>query len=76
MRRGVEPAAPPGAPRAILIVAQSRTALVRELRELIEALDRRVPRVDRSGEASIAHDAAALRTRALERLAELDAPDH
>lgn len=45
--------------------------LARELLELIAALDRRVPRVERAGEASIASDAAALRTKALRRLTEL-----
>ena len=45
--------------------------LRRELRELIEALDRRLPSVERLGEAAIARDAAALRTRAIARLAEL-----
>ena len=42
-----------------------------ELEELIKALDRRVPRVERLGEATIARDAAALRARAIARLAEL-----
>ena len=49
----------------------TRTA-VRELRELIAALDRRVPQVHRAGEPSIARDAAALRTRALRRIEELE----
>jgi hypothetical protein len=47
------------------------TELVRELEELIAALDRRVPRVQEAGEADIARDAAALRAKAVERLAEL-----
>ena len=47
--------------------------LHRQLEELIEALDRRTPHIERSGEALIARDAAALRRRAIERLAELDA---
>ena len=46
---------------------------IRHLRELIAALDRRVPRIERVGEASIARDAAALKKKALERLAELQA---
>jgi hypothetical protein len=46
--------------------------LRRELQELIAALDRRVPRVERAGEASIARDAAMLRERAVKRLTELD----
>jgi hypothetical protein len=45
--------------------------LARELEELIAALDRRVPRVERAGEAEIARDAAALRAKAVDRLAEL-----
>lgn len=49
--------------------------LTRELEELIAALDRRVPCVERAGEAAIARDAAALREKAVKRLAEL-AHDH
>jgi hypothetical protein len=45
--------------------------LVQELRELVEALDRRLPRVERVGESEIARDAAALRARAVSRLREL-----
>jgi hypothetical protein len=47
------------------------TELARELEELIAALDRRVPRVAEAGEAEIARDAAALRAKAVDRLAEL-----
>jgi hypothetical protein len=52
--------------------------VARELEELIEALDRRVPRVEHAGEAAIARDAAALRAKAVARLAELVAtpPPH
>ena len=50
----------------------SQTELVRELRELIAALDRRLPRVEQAGEASIARDAAALREKAVARLSELE----
>ena len=46
---------------------------IRHLRELIAALDKRVPRIERVGEASIARDAAALKKKALERLAVLEA---
>ena len=45
--------------------------LARALNELIEALDRRVPRLERVAESSIARDAAALRAKALKRLAEI-----
>lgn len=47
--------------------------LARELHELIAALDRRVPRVERAGEEGIARDAAALREKAVQRLRELEA---
>ena len=45
--------------------------LAHELHELIAALDRRVPRVAQAGEPAIAREAAALRARAVKRLAEL-----
>jgi hypothetical protein len=46
---------------------------IRHLRELIAALDRRVPKIERVGEADIARDAAELKKKALTRLAELQA---
>jgi hypothetical protein len=48
--------------------------LIRDLHELIAALDRRVPQVERAGKASIARDAAALKVKTLKRIAELE--DH
>src|SRR5690606_15276500 len=42
-------------------VAVKRPRLARDLRELIAALDRRAPRVERAGERAIARDAATLR---------------
>lgn len=48
-----------------------RERVVKALRELVEALDRRVPQVERLGEVGIARDAAALRQEAAKRLAEL-----
>jgi hypothetical protein len=54
-------------------MAVKRTRAVRELLELIAALDRRVPQVERAGEAAIANDAAALKARALKRIEELEA---
>jgi hypothetical protein len=53
------------------LVAVSECELARELEELIAAIDRRLPRLDWAGEAAIARDAAALRAKAVERLAEL-----
>ena len=56
-------------------MALIRTELVRELHVLIEALDRRLPHVERAGEVSIARDAAALKVKALKRIAELESHD-
>jgi hypothetical protein len=52
-------------------MAMNAGELARELEELIEALDRRVPRVEQAGETAIARDATALRAKAFDRLAEL-----
>ena len=48
-----------------------RVGVIAALRELIEALDRRVRHVERLGEVKIARDAAALRSEALARIQEL-----
>jgi hypothetical protein len=53
-------------------MAMTSPQLIRVLRELVAALDRRVPQGHRAGEAAIARDAAALRARALERIQELE----
>jgi hypothetical protein len=53
-------------------IATSRAKTVRELRELIAALDRRVPQVERVGEISIARAASALKLEALKRIQELE----
>lgn len=44
-----------------------------QLRELIEALDRRLPQIEAVGELAIARDAAGIRTRALDRIREIEA---
>jgi hypothetical protein len=49
-----------------------RGQTVRELHELVAALDRRVPHIERAGEVSIACAAAALRVEALQRIQELE----
>jgi chorismate mutase len=49
-----------------------RERAVRHLRQLIDALNRRVPHIERVGEAKIAHDAAVLMREALKRLKELE----
>ncbi|OFW04930.1 MAG: hypothetical protein A3I61_17150 [Acidobacteria bacterium RIFCSPLOWO2_02_FULL_68_18] len=51
---------------------RSDHTLVHDLRELVAALDRRVPRPERDGERDIAQDAQALRRAALKRIAELE----
>lgn len=50
-----------------------RTRKLRHLHELIDALDRRVPQVERLGEIEIAREGRGLRERALQRIAELEA---
>ena len=57
----------------ISMAVESTQTLVEELRELVEALDRRVPRLERAGETAIARDAARLRDEAIKRLAALEA---
>jgi hypothetical protein len=52
-------------------VEVNASELASALQELIAALDRRVPRVEQAGEATIAREAAALRDKAVERLGEL-----
>jgi hypothetical protein len=49
-----------------------RERLIAQLRELIRALDSRVPQLERDGERQIADEAAALKRKAAERLAELE----
>jgi hypothetical protein len=48
-----------------------RNDLIVRLRELIEALELRVPHFEREGEVRITQDAAALKRKALERIAQL-----
>ncbi len=51
-----------------------RERLIEQLSELIRALDSRVPQLEREGETQIADEAAALKRKATERLAQLEAP--
>jgi hypothetical protein len=48
---------------------------IKNLRELIAALDRRVPRLEDTGELDIARDAAALRSAAVQRMMKLTAAE-
>jgi hypothetical protein len=52
--------------------AEERIRALRHLRELISALDSRVPHIERVGEIDIAHDAAVFKQKALARIAELE----
>jgi hypothetical protein len=49
-----------------------RHSTLSELYRLIEALDRRVPHLERIGEEQIARDALALRERALELIRKIE----
>jgi hypothetical protein len=49
-----------------------RERTLRELHELIAALDRRVPQIERAGELEIARASAELRAAALRRVEELE----
>jgi hypothetical protein len=51
---------------------KAEAAALRHLHELVAALDRRVPQIERAGEIDIAQDTAALKAKALERIAELE----
>jgi hypothetical protein len=56
----------PGSP------SDNRRQLISRLRELIEALDARLPHLEREGEIQITTDAAALRSKAIARIARLE----
>ena len=56
---------------ALLIFVVLLALVVHALRELVEALDRRVAQVERLGEARIAGEATALRKKAVNRIREL-----
>ena len=52
--------------------ANEKRALLADLRQLIAALDRRVPQLSHSGEARIANEAAALRERAIDLIRQVE----
>lgn len=52
---------------------ENRAELIAHLHELIEALNRRIPHIEREGEQAIARDSAALKKRAQQRIAQLSA---
>jgi hypothetical protein len=65
-------------PGMVLISSMSTAlatqSLIDDLLELVAALDRRVPQLERESERAIARDASALRLAALKRIAELAQP--
>jgi hypothetical protein len=72
VRRHLERVAVPDGSAWQAPMEMTPTLVVRELLELVAALDRRVPQVQRVGEVSIARDAAALKALALKRIDELE----
>lgn len=75
MRRCVEPVAAHRPRRAVpmsLHPAVAPADLATQLTELIEAIDRRLPQVQRAGEATIANAAVRLRLEAVKRLSEIE----
>ena len=72
MRRRLERVAAANRPTPVAQVAMMPARLVRDLVEVIAALDRRSPQADNPGEAAIVRDAATLRALALARIAELE----
>jgi hypothetical protein len=78
VRRSVEPepALEPGPTMVAEVrseyIVEKRTAIV-QLVELIAAIDRRLPQVERAGEAAIANAAMHLRIEATKRIVELEA---
>lgn len=63
-------------PRTKMEKAAPAREMLTDLERLIEALDRRVPRLERLGEAQIARDAADLRARAVELIRRIESgPD-
>lgn len=53
----------------------ARQGIIERLRELVAAINRRVPRAGHANEAHIAGDAEKLRKRALDQIAQLERPD-
>ena len=55
-----------------MVVPRTDDQVLDDLRELVAALDRRVPRLERIGERAIARDAARLKEEAMRRIAALE----
>ena len=76
MRRGLESHSANKSETAAIVAMTGRTIdrarSIRDLQELVAALDRRVPRVEHAGEIAIAHAAAELKSEASRRIEELE----
>lgn len=78
MRRSLEPESarwrvtPPVAAVDVSTMNRDPLAIIQDLTELIEAIDRRAPQLQRGGEAAIADAATRLRVQARARIAELE----
>ena len=57
------------------ILRPEREKLLADLRFLIEAIDRRLPHLDRLGESQIVADAAELRLRAVDLIEKMESAD-
>lgn len=57
------------------ILRPEREQLLDDLRFLIEAIDRRLPHLDRLGESQIVADAAELRLRAVNLIEKMESSD-
>ena len=53
-------------------MTRTSPAIIQDLQELIDAIDRRLPQVQRAGEAAVANAAMRLRLEASARIAELE----
>ena len=53
-------------------VARLRSEVIQDLQRLLEAIDRRLPRIAHIGEPAIAQDALELRAKAVALLAKLE----
>ena len=57
---------------AVILRTPTRSLVLDDLRELVAALERRAPRLERQGECDIARDASVLKAAALRRISELE----
>ena len=56
----------------VVLRTPAQSTVLDDLRELVAALERRVPRLEREGECAIARDASVLKADALRRISALE----